>query len=390
MCPRRGGLVSTITATDAVAEELWRNGAVRDCEVHRKTKSGAERILVLSIDPVNIGEKQFLLTTAVDVTEKKQAQGTLQEREQRLRLALEASAAGSWTRDVGANDVNWDEGFRRLYGFAPDEPATVAAWLGRVHEDDRPQLLGLVNDVLHATRDAWDTTFRIMRIDGTLSWIQSVGRAERDTAGKVTRLTVLELDVTARRQVEEALQARRDEEHNRELPLLLETAAKGIPQSDAQRDCGPDLLLHTTTGPVAQVVAGGTSITPLKILVVDDYDAVRSKFREVLQERPELRVVGEAADGLEAIAQAHSLRPDVILMDVSMPHMDGVEATRHLRAELPFIQILGLSAQPRTQRPHAIEQVGAAGYFTKGFDTERLINHLLIIARGHAAKAGLE
>jgi DNA-binding NarL/FixJ family response regulator len=117
----------------------------------------------------------------------------------------------------------------------------------------------------------------------------------------------------------------------------------------------------------------------LRILIVDDHAAVREVFGKVLQARPELCVVGGASNGLEAIAQAHALRPDVILMDISMPHMDGVDATRRLRAELPFIQILGLSMQPRMQRLHAIELAGAAGFFTKGIDTQRLIDHLLLI-----------
>ena len=113
--------------------------------------------------------------------------------------------------------------------------------------------------------------------------------------------------------------------------------------------------------------------------MVDDNAAVRRVFRERLQERPELHVVGEAADGLEAIAAAHALRPDVILMDVSMPGMDGVEATRRIHAELPFIQILGLSTHEKTDDLHSIELVGAAGFFTKGVDTQRLVDHLLAV-----------
>ena len=112
--------------------------------------------------------------------------------------------------------------------------------------------------------------------------------------------------------------------------------------------------------------------------MVDDHAAVRRVFRELLQERPELHVVGEAGDGLAAIAEAHVLRPDVILMDVSMPGMDGIEATRRIRAELPFIQIFGLSTHVKTVDLHAIEAAGAAGFFTKGVDTERLIDHLLV------------
>jgi len=132
--------------------------------------------------------------------------------------------------------------------------------------------------------------------------------------------------------------------------------------------------------------AGVASHAPgraLRILIADDHPGVREVFREMLEERPELRVVGEAADGLEAIAKAHELRPDVILMDVSMPVMDGVQATRRLRAELPSIQVLGLSTYARADA-QAIELAGAAGFFSKGADAQRLIDHLMAL---HATTA---
>ena len=656
-----------------------------------------------------------------EAVERARAEAALREREQRLRLALDASAAGSWTRDAAANHVDWDEGFRLLYGFPPDEPAAFDKWLNRVHEEDRPKVLDLVDGMLHPTRDAWDTAFRIVRPDGTVSWIQSLGRAERDAKGQVTRLTGLEMDITERRRLEQALQAQRDEERDRELRLLLETATQGIVSVDAQgmiatanraleamfgwapgalvgqsieqlvpqfsRDAHAGLrakyfgspsprlmgggivlvgqrkdgstfpievsLNHVSTSAGGQAIAFVTDITErrqaaealqertaelehrtaqlsqlasdltlaeqhareqlaktlhdglqqllliaalnldqqmkrdeqrgtsselivqaksqldeamaaarslsfelfppvlessglpaalrwladwtlnkyglkvqvfadplansprkdvrtllfesvrellfnavkhahvdrvtvelarepgdmlsitvtdrgvgfdpaglvdrakagrvgwglfsirerltllggrfdiesapgegtgfrltapqgaaqdaavardlaslgtigpasrsasdaasapaLRILIVDDHVAVRKVFREMLQERPELRVVGDASDGMEAIDQAHALRPDVVLMDISMPRMDGVEATRRLRAELPLIQILGLSMQPRTQELHAIERAGAAGFFSKAVDTQRLIDYLLLI---HAA-----
>src|SRR4029077_15315748 len=135
--------------------------------------------------------------------------------------------------------------------------------------------------------------------------------------------------------------------------------------------------------PSSQVVAArptrharGASPSALRILIADDHPALRKTFRELLRARPEFQVVGEAANGLEAIAQAHALRPDVGVMDVSMPEMDGVEATRRIRAELPFIQILGFSIYQGVG-PHAIELAGAEGFFTKGTDTERLVKHLL-------------
>ena len=98
----------------------------------------------------------------------------------------------------------------------------------------------------------------------------------------------------------------------------------------------------------------------LRILIVDDHAACRNALRDMLHERPQLSVVGEAANGLEAIARAHTLRPDVILMDVAMPHMDGVEATARIHAELPDIQILGLSMHARSETVHAIEHAGAS------------------------------
>ena len=170
-----------------------------------------------------------------DAVERTRAEGALREQKQRLRLALEASAGGSWTWVPATNEVDWDERFRSLYGFAPHDPATPDAWMPRVHDDDRPGALALLDEVLTSTtRDSWEHTFRIVRSDGTMAWIQSRGRADRDADGRVTRLSGLEMDITDRRRIEDALQARRDEEHDRTLRTLLETATQGIVSTDAR------------------------------------------------------------------------------------------------------------------------------------------------------------
>ncbi len=169
-----------------------------------------------------------------EAAERARAEAALRQREQRLRLALDASAGGSWSWDASTNRVEWDDGFRARYGFTPDEPPAFEKWLSRVHEDDRPQVLAQLDETRRTGRVAWDCTHRIVRADGAVLWIQSLGRAERDVTGKVTRLTGLEFDVTERRRADEALQARRDEERDRELRLLLETAAQGIVSVDGQ------------------------------------------------------------------------------------------------------------------------------------------------------------
>ena len=131
-----------------------------------------------------------------------------------------------------------------------------------------------------------------------------------------------------------------------------------------------------------------------RILIVDDHVPVRKALRGFLQARPEFQVAGEATNGLESIAKARVIKPDVILMDISMPEMDGIEATERLHAEAPSILIFGLSMQPRTEGRHAIEEAGAAGFFTKGVDMPRLMHELLAIhqrrvAGSVAAAAGL-
>jgi CheY-like chemotaxis protein len=128
---------------------------------------------------------------------------------------------------------------------------------------------------------------------------------------------------------------------------------------------------------------GNPAADVLRILIVDDHAAVRRAFRDILTGRAQFSVVGDASNGLEAIAHAHTLRPDVILMDVAMPQMDGIEATLRIRAELPDIRILGLSMHPRSAAADAMEQAGAAGFFVKGMDTQRLIEHLLVV---HASR----
>jgi PAS domain S-box-containing protein len=639
-----------------------------------------------------------------EAVERARTEAALREREWRLRLALDASAAGSWTRDALTGETDWDDRFRKRYGLSPDTPASFDTWIAYVHDEDRAGVLSLLDEVLRTRKDSWDTTFRVIRTDGTVLWIQSVGRADRDSSGQVVRLTGLELDVTERRLAEESLKARRDEEHDRQMRLLLETAAQGIvlldssgailtsnraiesmfgwtpgeligqpierlvpvsrPHADvvARRKDGSTfpielsvnhvatseggrtiafvtdvterrraaaalqertselerrtaqlsqlasdltlaeqhareelaktvhdglqqllavaathLALHirrdSQTGVPAELLtqakseldeaidaarslsfelhppllhgsglpaalawlaqwthqkygleveisadpladstrkdirtllfesvrellfnvfkhaqvsrvtvdltldandmlcitvadegigfdpvsvverakagqvgwglfsirerltllggrfdiestpgqgtrfrliaphrtahggigvqdassraadlhpssgaAGVASPRPLRILIVDDQPMVLRTFRKLLQERTEFLVVGDAANGLEAIARTRTLRPDVVLMDISMPLLDGVEATRRLRAEFPSICVLGLSAQPQTEERHPIEEAGASAFFNKGTGTAPLIEHLLVL---HATTLGM-
>ncbi|MFW5867277.1 MAG: response regulator [Armatimonadota bacterium] len=111
----------------------------------------------------------------------------------------------------------------------------------------------------------------------------------------------------------------------------------------------------------------------LRVLVVDDHDIVREGLVGLLGDYDELEVVGEACDGATAVAMAAELEPNVIVMDVSMPGMDGIEATRRITDEQPQIRIVGLSMHEEGDVARQMREAGAASYVTKGGPCEELI-----------------
>ena len=115
---------------------------------------------------------------------------------------------------------------------------------------------------------------------------------------------------------------------------------------------------------------------PLRILIADDHALVRAGLRGLFSERHELQVVGEAADGVEAISQAIALQPEVIVMDVSMPRMDGIEAARQIHGNLPHIQVVGLSTYDDENVERSMLDAGATAYFKKNAGSDRLLDYL--------------
>ena len=115
----------------------------------------------------------------------------------------------------------------------------------------------------------------------------------------------------------------------------------------------------------------------LRVLMVDDHPMVRQGLRAVVEQFEEMMVVGEAADGREAVRFAHSLRADVVVMDVNLPTMDGIEATRQLTATAPNVVIIGLSVHTSPQVESAMKAAGAAAYMTKDAPPEELHRAIL-------------
>ncbi len=124
----------------------------------------------------------------------------------------------------------------------------------------------------------------------------------------------------------------------------------------------------------------------LRVLIVDDQHLVRSGFRMMLSVEPDLDVVGEADNGAVALEQARALRPDVVLMDVQMPVMDGIEATRALVAE-DLGRVLILTTFDRDDYVFDGLQAGASGFLLKNAEPDQLVDAVRAVGHGHALLA---
>lgn len=120
----------------------------------------------------------------------------------------------------------------------------------------------------------------------------------------------------------------------------------------------------------------------IRVLIADDHTIVRSGVRLLLEAEPDIEVVGEAGDGNEALALAESRQPNVVLIDVAMPGMDGMEATRQIKARWPHINVLALTMHRSDEYFFEMLKAGACGYVLKGAETSELINAVRIVSRG--------
>jgi DNA-binding NarL/FixJ family response regulator len=109
------------------------------------------------------------------------------------------------------------------------------------------------------------------------------------------------------------------------------------------------------------------------VLLVDDHTLVRQALGTMLQHEPDIEVAGQAADGNQAVELTRQLQPDVVLMDVHMPGMNGVQATRTIHAEFPGVCVIGLSMADRDQQAEAMRDAGAMDYVTKTAAAEELL-----------------
>lgn len=120
----------------------------------------------------------------------------------------------------------------------------------------------------------------------------------------------------------------------------------------------------------------------IRVLIADDHIIVRSGLRLLLEAEPDIDVVGEALEGGEALNLVEQHLPDVVLMDITMPGMDGLEATRRIKARWPQIQVLVLTMHRSDEYFFEMLKAGASGYILKGAETSDLIHAVRVVGRG--------
>ena len=125
----------------------------------------------------------------------------------------------------------------------------------------------------------------------------------------------------------------------------------------------------------------------ITVLIADDQTLVRDGFRMILDEQEDMVVVGEAGDGIEAVAKTRELRPDVVLMDVRMPGRDGLEATRDLVREMPDTHVLILTTFDLNEYVYEAMRAGASGFLLKDVPRAQLVDGVRTVAAGDALLA---
>ncbi|MGW2518111.1 response regulator [Streptomyces sp. NPDC001617] len=127
--------------------------------------------------------------------------------------------------------------------------------------------------------------------------------------------------------------------------------------------------------------------SPIRVLIADDQQMVRQGFTVLLNTQPDIEVIGQAVDGLDAVAKVAELAPDVVLMDIRMPELDGIEATHRITTEREHIKVLVLTTFDLDEYVYEALRAGASGFLLKDASADKLAEAVRVVAAGDALLA---
>jgi PAS domain S-box-containing protein len=332
------------------------------------------------------------------------AEAELADLRTRVAAAQALANMGDYDWDIRANTNRWSDQLYRIYGLEPQSiEMTYEEFTAHLHPDDRERIAA-VHAAAYASGEPYQMVERIVRPDGEVRHLASNGEVILGADGTPVRMRGTCIDITDQVLAEEAAASARETEmwHRQALEVndtivqsltaaigslelgRTEAAVAYLDQTLAAarhlvqdwlrpgRDFGPGDLVRSTPASSTNLPTPEPSGKPApgslpSVVIADDSDDIRLLLRTQLEADGRFAVVGEAADGAAAVEVARSLQPDLIVLDLAMPNVDGLQALPMIREVAPSARVVVLSGfDPRTVGPKVLA-AGAARCIEKGF-----------------------
>lgn len=398
------------TTEDPIVQELSDGTVLLDGQ-HTSTAHGIEheRLGLIVVPPRDAPSMDLSLRALERMAAHLHEHAQLRASSERLKLAQELANLGSYDWEISSDTNTWSDQLYRIYGHDPGAfNASYERFMSMVHPDDRDRVRA-IHDEAYAGGGPFEMEERIVRPDGDVRVLKSNGIVLSGEDGTPERMTGICWDITDLKEAEQTRRGLAEAETARQRSLEINdgivqrlslasnalehgSLREGIRQvhdalTEARRIAGEMLELASARGEHLEVLtraaadqAGDTpevhvpvdDPTLVRVVVADDTPGMRLLVREFLNPDAGFNVVGEASTGYEALAAAQDLKPDLIVLDLSMPELDGMRTIPELQRLVPGAAILVMSGYggPMVERALA---AGASSYVEKGTGFSELV-----------------
>ena len=331
---------------------------------------------------------------------------------ERVDSAQQLANMGDYDWHIASDTNRWSDQLYRIYGHEPQSfNASYERFLSHIHPDDRDRI-SQIHQHAYATGEPYQMIERVIRRDGETRYLSSNGQVLRDESGTPIRMRGTCIDITdqvhAEEQREAAAATLAEARVRRQQALEVnDNVVQGLTAAIYASELGDtdssasylertlaaartmmndwlnpldgsevragDLVRSTAStidhpAPDREAPTTTASGTGYRVLIADDYADIRALLRIQLNALDAFEVVGEAVDGEEAVHLATELQPDVVLLDLAMPRMDGLQALERIRAAVPEVRIVAMSGFAAGAMADKVLAAGASRYIEKGVD----------------------